>query len=417
LKVVSRFSRRLLLVSFLAVPAAALAGRYAWAWQHLRAARAELAGYHPEAAVQHLEGWLKVWPDSAEGHLLSSRAARQSGDLDEAARRLHTCQRLRNGTSEEIVLEWALLQAAGGHLGDVEEFLQRQTEQHPECAPLVWEALVQGCIRVYRILDALAFLEHWLRRDPDNLRALELRGEAFQAGRAPRKGVEDLRRVIERDPARTATRWRLAVCLYDMGRHEEALPHLEIVAREKPNDLEVKVRLARCCALLRRGEEAQHLLDAVLAEHPACLPALRAQGQLVLAAGRPAEAETWLRRAVAAAPNDYQANWLLLQALQQQQKTTEARVQMAQTEKVKEQAERLGTLQTSTLSQQPLDPGLHTEMGVLLLKQGHKEVAFGWLQSALRLDASYRPAHAALADYYQAEGDAERAAHHRRQAQ
>jgi Tfp pilus assembly protein PilF len=39
-----------------------------------------------------------------------------------------------------------------------------------------------------------------------------------------------------------------------------------------------------------------------------------------------------------------------------------------------------------------------------------------WLQSALSLDAGYKPAHAALADYYARQGDLNRSAEHRRRA-
>src|SRR2546430_3206453 len=111
-------------------------------------------------------------------HLLSSRAARQSGDFDEADRQLRTCQELLGGSSDDVALEWALLQAANGNPREVDGFLQRRIEQDPALSPLVWEALAEGYIRVYRTFDALACVDYWLQLDPDSLRALELRGLA-----------------------------------------------------------------------------------------------------------------------------------------------------------------------------------------------------------------------------------------------
>src|SRR5262249_40108222 len=170
-----------------------------------------------QAAQAHLTACLRVWPGSTQAHLLASRAARQCGDHAEADRQLRVGQRLLGGSSEDVALEWALLQAAGGNVREVEEFLQRRLEQEPELAPLVWAALTEGYVRIYRILDALACLDHWLQVDPDNLRARELRGLAYQNGKSAHKGAEDFRRVLEQDPTRDETRWRLVLCLLDMG--------------------------------------------------------------------------------------------------------------------------------------------------------------------------------------------------------
>ena len=98
-------------------------------------------------------------------------------------------------------------------------------------------------------------------------------------------------------------------------------------------------------------------------------------------------------------------------------RTEEAKEQLKAADEVKAKAERLGELTSRKLSEQPLDPALHCEMGVLLLRDGHKSTGESWLHSALRLDPNYQPAHAALADFYQAQGDEARAAEHRRQAE
>jgi tetratricopeptide (TPR) repeat protein len=409
-------SWRFLLILLVVVLAIGLGGPQAWAWYHLEAARSALVHYHPQAARGHLAACLQVWPGSTQAHLLASRAARQSGDHAEADRQLRAGQRLLGGTSEDAALEWALLQAAGGNVREVEEFLQRRSEQGPELAPLVWEALAEGYVRVYRILDALACLDHWLQVDPNNLRARELRGPAYQNGKSAHKGAEDLRRVLEQDPTRDETRWRLVLCLLDMGSYDEALPHLEQIARQKPNDPDVQVRLARCHNMLGRGEQARQILDDVLHAHPEHGLALRTRGQFALADRQPAQAERWLERAAKVWPNDYQVHWLLLQALQQQHKDDAAQVQLRQAEELKDRAERLGELRSRKLSEQPLDPALHYEMGLLLLRTGQESAGEGWLQSALSLDPDYRPAHAALAEYYARQGDANRAADHRRRS-
>jgi len=406
-------SRRTLLVLLFVGLALALGGRHAWAWYQLWAGRNALARYQPDLAQQHLASCLKVWPSSMQANLLASRADRQSGDFPAADRHLRASQLANGGTSEAIALEWALLQAASGNLREVDEFLQHQVEQEPKNAPLIWEAVAEGYIRLYRMLDALPCLERWLAIDPGNLRALELRGKAYQIGKQVRKGADDFLRVLELDPARDDSRRRLVLCLVEMGSYEDAVPHLERLEQRTPDDSQVQILLARCHNMRGRGEKAREIIDTVLRAPPDNALALRTRGQFALTDRQPADAERWLREAVEVSPEDYQAQWLLLQALQQQNKTEEARAQLARTEQVKERAEQFGDLTTRKLFEQPLDPALHYKMGLLLMQRGQKKTAEGWLLSALRLDPDYQPAHAALAEYYRSEGDMQRAEQHR----
>jgi tetratricopeptide (TPR) repeat protein len=407
---------RLVVCLLVVVVAAALGGPQAWAWSELRQGRSALERHQPEVAHDHLARCLTVWPGSTEARLLASRAARQSGDLDKADRHLRACQRLLGGTSDDVALEWALLQAAGGNPREVEEYLQYRAEADPRQAPLIWEALVEGYIRIYRILDALAFLEHWLSVAPDDLRALELRGTAYRQGRSSAKAAESFRRVLELDPSREEARWPLALCLLDMGSYQEAVEQLERIDRRRGGDPDVRVRLARAYNMLDREDEARALLLEVLHEHPGHGQALRALGQIALMRRRPAEAEPWLRKAASAMPDDYQSHWFLFQALSQLKRTKEAEVVMRQAERLRDRAARLGELRSRRMSEQPLDPALHVEMGVLLLRS-RDDLGERWLHSALSLDPRFAPAHAALADLYQRRGDVARAEEHRRQAQ
>lgn len=394
----------------------ALAGPQAWAWYHLRGGRASLGRYHADEARSRLESALKIWPERSSVRLLASRAARQAGDFAAAEDHLRAAHRANGGSSEEIAFEWALLQAAAGNVWEVDEYLQRRAQADPALAPLAWDALAEGYLRVYRTLDAMACLDHWLKLDPNNVRALDLRGMTFVTGKGVTRGAEDYRRVLELDPDRGQTRWRLALSLLDLGGYEEALPHLDRLARDRPDDPEVLASLARCQNMLGRGGEARRLLDDVLTRHPEHPAALRTRGQFALADRDPADAERWLRRATAADPADYQSQWLLFQSLQQQDKADAAREQLRVAEQVKDRTERLGELQSRKLAEQPLDPALHYEMGVLLIRTGSPQLGEGWLHNALALDPEYAPAHAALADLYERTGDAAKAAEHRKKA-
>ena len=289
--------------------------------------------------------------------------------------------------------------------------------REPALAPAIWEALIVGYVRVYRVREAFLCAERWLDLDADNVQALYLRGAIHRHIRRLNKAVPDLQKVIDIDPSRDDARKWLALGLIEAGHYEVAASHLHELRRRTPNDRSIIIHLAQAYKDLGRTQEARSLLDALLAERPelALALALRVRGEVELAVD-PAAAETWLRKSIAAAPFDYQAHFLLSQALSQQGKDADAKRQRIVADDIKDRSERLGDIMSRRMSIHPHDPALHVEMGTLLISLGEKEAGRGWLQMALQKDPSFRPAHAALADFYRDAGDAQQAAAHRRQA-
>jgi len=411
-----RLTRRRFVVLVLLAVGLGIAAPNAWAYYQLRGAERDLARYHPEQARRRLDAPLRLWPRSVSTRILASRASRQAGDVDDADCLLRQGQTINGGTSESIAFEWALLQASAGNVREVEDYLQRQAAVYPDQAPLIWEALAEGYLRTYRILDSMACLEHWLAGDKDNVRALELRGRTYVVGKGVKRGSDDYRRVLELDPSRDDTRVRLTRALLDLGAYDEAVPHLERLMKTRPDDPEISVRLARSQFMLNLRPQARQTLVAVLEKHPENGSVLRTLGQFALMDSQPAEAERWLRRAAESLPNDYQTQWFYYESLRQQGKP-EAAPQLKVAEAVRERSERMGELQSRRLAEQPLDPALHVEMAALLFRTEQRELALRWLQSALSLDPSYAPAHLALAEYYMKEGRPDLAKEHKKQAE
>jgi tetratricopeptide (TPR) repeat protein len=360
------------------------------------------------------ERCLRVWPHRAAVHLLASRAARLTGDHDAAEHHLAECQRLEGSPSEESNLEWALLQAENGNLEGVEEFLRDRSSRDPAHAGPILMALAAGYLRLYRFNDAMQGLEAALRLDPNNPHALYLRGRAWERVHAYPKAAEDYRAVLTHDPADDDARLRLANALLENGQPADALDHLELLRRRQPNNPEVLVRLAFAWNAVGRLEDSLRLIDEVLARHPDFPPAISARGQLAFLAERPAEAETWLRRAVAVNPYDRQAHYVLQQCFEQQGKTAEAKIQRERLKEVEETIDRLITISNRLMPNAPHDPDLHYELGTILTKMGHEELGARWFASALEQNPDYGRAHEALAKYYDRIGNREEADRHRR---
>jgi tetratricopeptide (TPR) repeat protein len=387
-----------LLVVLLLLPIGGVLAAQAYAWCERRAGRAALEGYRTAEARARLDACLRLWPADQSAHLLSARAARRAGDYDATRRHLRACETTEGKQSPNAVLEWALLNATEGNLLEVEEYLGERARKEPALAPLVWEALAEGNIRMYRTLSAMEIIDGWLRVEPDNPRAHFLRGNAFRQGN-PVKAVPDYRRAVELLPDDDEARWWLAVSLQEAGQFDEALRHLEVLRDRGWPDRDLRPRLARSLDKLGRTDEARALLDADLAADPDHPLARCVRGQLEFAAENYESAERDYRQAVGVRPQDYQSRFALVQCLRHQGKEADARQEEDAAEKLKERQERLGELRGREMSMHPHDPALHCRMGVLLDALGYTDVAEKWLYSALNEDPDYRPGHAALADF------------------
>jgi Tfp pilus assembly protein PilF len=389
------------------------------AWHHYRAGQAALERYHAEEALHHFNACLQVWPESGWTRLLAARAARQTGRFQESAQHLEIAETHLGPSSEDVLLEWSLHRAATGDLASVENYLQSRLRKGflPE-GPLICEALVVGYLSTNRFLDANTRLNFWLEQQPDHVPALLLRAAAWRARHQPQKAAADYRRVLELDPERPDARKALVSCLLDADVHAyvEALPLVEELGRRQPDDAGLQVSLALCRDGLGHGQEARTILDRVLRKHPDHGLALRERGRLALQDGQAAEAERWLRRGLAVLPHDFALNSSLLLCLEQQGKTTETQLLRERLEQLKKCHRRLREITEFEMPRRPYDPALTGEIGVLNLRLGQPDLGRRWLLLALSLDANYRPAHAALAEYYEKQGDSERAAFHHRLA-
>ena len=410
-----RVSRLLFVAVIIISLAAYFGGPHLSAWHHYRAAEKDLAQNHPQLAYEHLIKALRVWPDSAPTQLLAGQAARRAGDLAAARRHLVECQRLESKPSDASVLEWAMFQATCGELDRVETFLRGKLSAHVAESALIYEALIEGYMQVYRVLDALGALRDWLANEPDNPVARSLRGRAWQRVHAYPKAVEDFQRVIEIDAERDEDRYRLAECLIEVSNPQQAAEHLETLRRRGLTEPRVLVRLAYARNLTGQGDEGIKLLDMVLESEPHNATALAAHAMIDFQAGRLQSADRYARRAIDYNPYDRQAHFTLYQSLAQQEgRQEEAKVQQQRLKVLEDRLTRLIDVTNRLMPQRPRDAELHYELATLLGGLGQLELAANWYQSTLRLDPSHAKAVAALADYYEAIGEPSKAAEQRR---
>ncbi len=279
-------------------------------------------------ASSRFEEYLRSRPDDLPVRLLAAQTARRRGDLDAARDHLGIYQD-HNGPPEPRLRELKLvLLAQGQGASDTETLITEcLSPSAPPDADLVLEAVIEHQLK---LLDresnsgmslveganakARAQTEQtiatWLQRRPgraDQAQGLIWRGKLNLLFNR-RAAIDDFRRAIEMDPNHFDARLNLAVSLveYDVS---EAAKQLELLHSRDPRNTQVILLLARARRSLGQPESVIGLLDELLERSPlergpVYTAAILERGKAALDLGRPNEAESFLRRALAQTPND-----------------------------------------------------------------------------------------------------------------
>jgi tetratricopeptide (TPR) repeat protein len=393
---ISLVRRRYLLILVLALLLALFAdlashwGTYFWAEYRLHTARKALEREDYSKAQELLNQYLRFRPDSAEGHFLSARLARRTGDLVEAARHLNACEKLGTLSRDVLKLEQILFEVQQGNLSQ-EKFLQDcLAGQHADTF-LILEALSQGYTKRYQLSQALDCLNRMLEQQPDNPYALTRRGWIHERHGNHKDALADYRRAVTVAPEHVLARRFLADNLFHFARKpEEAAEHYEFLHQRQPDDSTISANLAQCWLEQDRITEASSLAGEALTAHPHDPNVLLVRGLVAQREGQLSQAETWLRQAIAAKPSFQPAYYTLILVLGQQGKDAEVEKCQAQLRNVEADLKQLDNLIHQAMSE-PSNPQLRYEVARLLLKLGEDQEGENWLHMALLLDP-YHPA-------------------------
>jgi Tfp pilus assembly protein PilF len=405
----------------LIVLGAATFGSCLWAHYHFQAARQALDRLAFDEAQQHLDlcSWVPL--GRAGVHLLAAQTARRRDAYPKAEQHLAACLALE-GMAPAIARERVLLTAQQGDLDESLRLLESHTAPSDPEADLVLEALAKGYVNRYWHIDALACLNKLLERRPQHPQALLLRARVWEVlarnGKAEHEAdaLHDYEQAVELHPSFEA-RLGLAGTFYRVGRPWDAAVEYEQLRRLQADNPEVLLGLARCRFNLGEADEARRLLDDLLKRHPGDAAALLERGRLALHAGALVEAEKWLGQAAAAAsPCDSEPHQLLYQCLTAGHKDEEAR-QSHDRVREREANALHGERLVRQANREPHNVALRCEVARDLLRLGREQDGVAALFLVLEQEPRYAPAHAALADYFERNGQPDRAARHRRARQ
>lgn len=342
----------------------------------------------PEGAAAMLESAAEVKPDDVKPHMVLARTRSANGDVEGALAAIDKALAIDPTSSRPLLAKAEILIEIGF------------SENDPA-----------------RIAEGAAIVEKALADEPTNSNALFVQaklalaqGDGEAAAKAARAAVDsrpnwaqghlvlgqaltasgnasgaraEVARAVELDPSLLEARRALALLHANLGEHEYAIEQGRIFLRSNPDDVEMRILVAQSLARLGRTEEA-------LAEIPKAGGGAQvsfAQGQLLLAEGKLAEARAALLQADQEAPHNPEILRALLNTEGQLDKLDEA-----------------GARIEAAIAANPENAELVRLDGTYALRQGDTDKAQKRFERAIELDPENLAAYEQLARLYQSAG-------------
>jgi tetratricopeptide (TPR) repeat protein len=412
-------TRRRALATACAVAALAVGGWFAQravrASLAVRAAEAALAAYDFPAARAAAARATDAHPGHRGAWLLAAQAARRAGDLPAARDHLARAERLAGGPTPEGKLEDALRLVQQGEIERDIKYLVALADSGGPNTEIILEALTTGSNHAYQFDKTGFWAQQLLARFPKNPVGRLIRAQLDETLNKRDSAEARARELLADFPANHKARVLLAGLLFRAQKFAEAGAEYDALRAAQPDDPFALLGAARCRDRGGKPDEARALLAELTSRFPEFGEGLLESARLALKEDRAADAEAPLRRALALDPNDHDVRYNLGLCLERLNRTDEAREHFAAFKRIEDDRSRLSELLTAIVAR-PTDPAPRREAALVCRRNAQPAEALRWLRGALEIAPNDKLTHAALADLYDEQGVADRAAFHRARA-
>ena len=303
----------------------------------------------------------------------------------------------------------ALRITESGDFSRSEPLLLRMAQRHPKDAAVAKE-LALGYFRANRLAEAEPYFEHWCEANPGDPEPYLQRYTMWVKWNRLRNAVEDARRVLQLQPDNRKLHQQLPRWLLFIGQFDEAEQECHRFLKRWPDDPWVLFIQARVYQSTDHPREAAAIVDQLIRDIPDFPEAYLLRGTLYRDANQPREAIPWLRRAAAIqGPHRHDALYALAPALDQIGQSQEAEKVMKEARLLQEQ----DFLREMTREFGSVNISAQARLAEEMLNAGQSENGLRLLARLLEHDPNCAVAHRVLADYYDKQGQPERAAEHR----
>jgi tetratricopeptide (TPR) repeat protein len=276
----------------------------------------------------------------------------------------------------------------------------------------VLKALSVVALNLNQEPQAAGYLQRWRQLDPHDPEPLQLGMTLFRKHQQYRRALAYARELGELRPDDLDLREKLAELHFLERELSEAEKECRAILTRDPGRKRMVTLLAQCLRDQERPEEAAALLDGLLAADPEHTPALMARALLWSEAGSPERAIPLLEKVVSLDPRRQRsAKYHLSVALGRSGRHEEAAKVLAEVRKLQD---------ADILSEDSPASPTNLELQIRAARAqddiGNTAQAMAIAQEVLERDVDYAPAHVLLAELFRKKGDVNRATYHERRA-
>ena len=374
-------------------------------------ADAQLVQRHHEAAAAWVarSQWLRRGLD-ARICLLQLRIARRRHDFREVERILPAAAQL-GAPAREIERERLLAMAQCGQFGQMQGYWSKLLSDQRDDGPEIARAYYNWAMLRHDLSHAEKALKLWHTDYPRDPEPLSLLGRFYESQVNWNAAEDAYRDAFSLEPGNDEYRLAFAKALQVRLNTKEAIPLYEDYLKRHPGDGVALAGLAQCAATSGDLAEALRLLRMAFEANPDDFAIQKAYGEMLLSAGEPSAAVEVLEKAYRAVPEHANLANALARALKACGRTAEAQPLFAFVAEARPHLERLPSLERQ-LRKEPENLELRMEIAAVTAKFVSRRDAIRWYETLLHAAPDYVPAHAALAELYEQQGDAQRADYH-----
>jgi tetratricopeptide (TPR) repeat protein len=306
-----------------------------------------------------------------------------------------------------------------GHFADTEPLLRRALERNPNDLDVI-RALARGHHDAGQLAEAEPYLGRWCDLRPGEAEPFQRRLDVrHKLGRlhAPTQtekqrllqaALADGQRALELEPNNEPVAQEVIWLLLSAGRFEEAERACRRGLSRQPGHPWLLFLLAKAYHGQGANALAQKVLDPLVRDQPGFADGLLLRAILYREADQPAQAIPLLRQVLALGRGHQQETlYQLSLALARTGQAEEAQRVMAE-------RQLLGLEKQLTTADYRDNPAFRVWVAETRLGAGKSEEARRLLEKVLEEDPDYTPAHRLLAAHYEKQGQADKAAEHRR---
>jgi predicted Zn-dependent protease len=301
--------------------------------------------------------------------------------------------------------------AATGTFDASQPALERCLQRDPNDLEVL-RAYAKAAMKAGKLIEAREILERWSKLDDSNPESITDRIDIWLALHQLPEATADAGIVLRLQPDNDEMRTRRAEWLLAAGELQDADSECRICLQHHPDDLKLMELQAKICQALGDNNRAREFIDRVLAKEPNRPAALVLRGALLIDSGQPDKAIPVLKRALGTRPEVQESVWYYLSL---------AYSQTGQHEEAQRAFAELQECQAKSLFQEAgrvkNNVGVQVRVAESLLNTGHAADGVRLLEQIVQQSPDCVSAHKLLADYYQKNGETEKAAFHRHRAQ